>query len=68
MATWEPLTSGKHVWTVHVRAACDLVWLGVSDGALEPGVWVSAGGRVEGWKGGRECGWKGGRVGVWVSG
>jgi hypothetical protein len=27
------------VWTVHVRAACDLVWLGVSDGTLEPAVW-----------------------------
>jgi hypothetical protein len=40
VSTWEPLTAGKHVWTVHVRSACDLVWLGVSDGTLEVAVWV----------------------------
>ena len=37
----EPMQSGRHVWTVHVRAACDLVWLGVSDGTLDAHVWVS---------------------------
>jgi hypothetical protein len=41
VTTWEPLQGGKHVWTVHVRSACDLVWLGVSDGTLEVNVWVS---------------------------
>jgi hypothetical protein len=38
--TRDPLTTGKHVWTVHVRAACDLVWLGVSDGSLDASIWV----------------------------
>ncbi|GBF92383.1 hypothetical protein Rsub_05585 [Raphidocelis subcapitata] len=37
--TRDPLASGKHVWTVHVRAACDLVWVGVSDGSLDANIW-----------------------------
>jgi len=33
-----PLT-GRHCFTVSVEAACDLVWVGLSDGAVEPAGW-----------------------------
>lgn len=32
-------TSGKHCWQFVVIVACDLVWLGLSDGSLTPDVW-----------------------------
>ena len=39
------LTSGQHSWQVVVNTSCDLVWVGVSDGTLDPRAW---GGRQAG--------------------
>jgi hypothetical protein len=39
------LTSGQHTWQVVVTTSCDLVWVGVSDGTLDPRLW---GGRQPG--------------------
>lgn len=32
-------TSGRHCWQFVVAVPCDLVWLGLSDGSLQPDVW-----------------------------
>lgn len=32
-------TSGKHCWQFVIAVPCDLVWLGVSGGGLQPDVW-----------------------------
>lgn len=32
-------TSGKHCWQFVIAVPCDLVWLGLSDGSLQPDVW-----------------------------
>lgn len=32
-------TAGKHCWQFVVLSPCDLVWVGLGDGSLEPGLW-----------------------------
>eukprot|EP00877_Chromochloris_zofingiensis_P008521 jgi/Chrzof1/3922/Cz13g13150.t1 len=47
ISTCEPLVGGKHCWEVTVQVACDLVWIGVGDGTLEPAIW--GGKQAGGW-------------------
>lgn len=32
-------TSGRHCWQIVVDASCDLAWVGVSNGNLDPDCW-----------------------------